>query len=411
MNMHSKPCLILAALLLTSNPAYCDNLSGNINLEFTRYQNDPVLTSHHGQSRSISSEFTFERQWNEGTDLLSFHPFIRLGDIDKQRNHFDIRELSWVHANDLWEFSAGISKVYWGITESRQLIDIINQSDRVEDIDSDEKLGQAMISLSRQFSSANIDLYILPGFRERIFPGLDGNMKLPFIINSDNPVYESDDKQNHVDFALALQGSISGLDYYLNYFWGTSRDPSFNFEEDLSLTPYYPQIQQTGIALEYLIGDWILKFEAIRREGQGDSYFATTSGLEYTLYGILNSAANITLYAEYLFDERHDVIYDSLFQNKDSDGSSIPVFENDIFVGAGINFNSSSSGTEPDILATLSVDNETKSKVLSLEGRHNFEHNISVKLKALAFRDFKSYNYLNLIQQSQRIKLSVIKFF
>ena len=411
MNTYSKLCVIASVLLLTTNPAYADNLSGNINLEVSHYQNDPVFNTQYDHSRSISSALIFERQLNNGMGLFSFHPFIRIGDTDKQRNHFDIRELMWAHAHDSWEFNVGISKVYWGITESQQLTDIINQTDRVEGIDGDDKLGQPILSFSKQFSVVNIDLYILPGFRERIFPGKDGNMKLPFTINSENPTYESNDGRNHVDVAFSLQGNTNGLDYYLSYFWGTSRDPSFNFENDLSLTPYYPQIQQIGLALEYLIGDWIFKFEAINREGQGDNYFATTSGFEYTLYGVFNSAANITLYAEYLFDERDDYIYDTLFQNNLSDGSSISIFEDDAFVGIGINFNRSSSGSEPDILATLSVDRETKSKVINVEGRYNFDNDVSVKIEAIAFRDFESYNYFSFIQQNQLIKLSFVKLF
>jgi len=67
---------------------------------------------------------------------------------DDNRTHGDIRELSWIHVGSNWETRVGVRKVFWGVTEGRHLVDIINQTDAVDQVDGEEKLGQPMINLS-----------------------------------------------------------------------------------------------------------------------------------------------------------------------------------------------------------------------------------------------------------------------
>ena len=58
-----------------------------------------------------------------------------------------------------------------GVTESRHLVDVLNQVDGVEDIDEEDRLGQPMINISTQRDWGSVDLFVLPGFRERTFAG------------------------------------------------------------------------------------------------------------------------------------------------------------------------------------------------------------------------------------------------
>jgi len=81
-------------------------------------------------------------------DSLVVVPFVRLDNNDIGRSHVDLREAYWLHRGNNWNLSAGINKVYWGVAESNQLVDIINQDDALENIYSDDKLGQPMVNLS-----------------------------------------------------------------------------------------------------------------------------------------------------------------------------------------------------------------------------------------------------------------------
>ena len=69
-------------------------------------------------------------------------------------------------------------------------MDIINQTDQVDQVDGEEKLGQPMINLSLVRDWGIVDLFVLPGFRERTYAGEEGRPRTPLPV-SDDAVYES----------------------------------------------------------------------------------------------------------------------------------------------------------------------------------------------------------------------------
>jgi hypothetical protein len=75
----------------------------------------------------------------------------------------------------------GANKVFWGVTESRHLVDIINQTDLVEDIDEEQNLGQPMVNLLLQRDWGQLDFYLKPWFREPVLELAEaGDRLLPF---------------------------------------------------------------------------------------------------------------------------------------------------------------------------------------------------------------------------------------
>ena len=109
-------------------------------------------------STALESEFYY-RSDSDDSSLL-FKPYIRLDQYDSQRSHGDIRELYWLNSAGNWQFKAGISKVFWGVTESQHLVDVINQTDLVENIDGEDKLGQPMVQLSYEKHSGLLDIFV-----------------------------------------------------------------------------------------------------------------------------------------------------------------------------------------------------------------------------------------------------------
>ena len=93
---------------------------------------------------------------------------------DGERTHFDVRELYWETFGETWDLRIGIARVFWGVVETQHLVDIINQTDTVENSDGEDKLGQPMINLSLVRDWGTVDLFVLPGFRERTFRGVSG---------------------------------------------------------------------------------------------------------------------------------------------------------------------------------------------------------------------------------------------
>ncbi|MEQ5808642.1 hypothetical protein J3369_14655 [Alteromonas sp. NFXS44] len=286
------------------------DISGSAGVETRYFLQD---AAYPGQPRSQASVFLepeMYTEWNDGIDSILFKPFARLDQEDEQRTHFDLRELMWMHAADNWETRVGVSKVFWGQTESIHLVDIINQTDMVENIDGEDKLGQPMINLNVFGDWGTLSGFVLPYFRERTFPGEDGRLRPPVEIRENSALYESDDEQNHVDFALRWQRSLGDWEIGLSYFDGTTREPELLQATDGNSTPfiqpYYAQIEQYGVDLLKVQGAWLLKFEGIYRAGQSEDFAAAVAGFERTSVGVFGTSYDLGVLMEYQYDERED---------------------------------------------------------------------------------------------------------
>lgn len=315
------------------------------------------------------------QSFNDDHDLLTVTPFIRVDRADSERSHADLREASWLHVGDGYELRSGVRQVFWGVTEGAHLVDIVNQTDAVEGVDGKRKLGQPMLNLSIERGRQLVDLFILPGARERSFPGGDGRLRLPLVVDSRLARYQSAQENRHIDLAARWQYSHDNLRLGLSGFAGTAREPELQPVVDLTrlatepgyqpvLAPYYPLIRQAGLDLQYTQGDLLWKLEAISRRGGSRDYTAGAAGIEYTQVGVLESAVDLGWLCEYLYDSRQDQ-------------ASTP-FEHDLLLGARLNFNDAAGS---DLLASVIVDHKTQEQLFSVEARHRLRSNLLLKLE------------------------------
>ena len=246
--------------------------------------------------------------WANERDRLTFVPFARLDQQDSHRTHGDIRELYWLHTGEQWKLRFGIAKVFWGVTESQHLVDIINQTDLVENIDGEDKLGQPMVNLTLLRSWGTLDLFVLPGFRERTFPGKHGRLRTIPRVDPDQALFTSRLGRAHVDAAIRWAHRFGDWDVGLAHFYGTSREPlllpGMAGTRQPVLVPRYDVVNQTSLDLQWTTGSWLWKLEAMTRSGQGDRFAALTTGCEYTFGNVLASGATLGVLAEYLYDSR-----------------------------------------------------------------------------------------------------------
>lgn len=334
----SKPLgkLIALALLPLSFSASAEiDISGNAGLEQRYFLQDALYPQQSRSQLSFYVEAEFYTEFNDGIDSILFKPYYRVDQHDDERTHGDIRELMWLHVGEDWELRTGIGKVFWGQTESVHLVDVINQTDSVEAVDGEDKLGQPMVNLSLIRDWGTTSFFVLPYFRERTFAGLDGRLRPGLEIDIDNPVFESSDEESNLDWAIRYQHTIGDWEVGLSYFDGTSRDPGFlpTVEETgLKLRPFYAQMEQVGVDLLAVVDAWLLKFEAIHRSLDGDDYFAAVGGFEYTNVGILGTQYDIGWLVEYQYDERkelattpsqNDIMVGSRFVYNDADGTEV----------------------------------------------------------------------------------------
>jgi len=171
----------------------------------------------------LQPEFLWE--WNNGDDRIEFIPFARLDSHDRERSHGDIRQLSYLHIADGWDLTVGIDKVFWGVMESRHLVDYINQTDAVEDVDAEEKLGQPMVNLGLQRDWGDLNIFYLPLFRERTFPGTKGRLRSPFVVATDKARYEANAAQWYPNGALRYAAVVGDWDIGWRSFMAPAGSP------------------------------------------------------------------------------------------------------------------------------------------------------------------------------------------
>ncbi len=411
------------ALLAGAAQAADGDIYTTLELEHREFPQESKVPDQPDRQSSAALEIEFFREWNRGDQLFSGVIFGRVDSDDDERTHWDIRELSFVHAARDYEVRLGIRKVFWGVTESRHLVDIINQADFVEDIDNEDKLGQPMVNLAWISPFGTWDVFWMPLFRERTFPGEDGRPAFPLPIEQDAARYQSHRGDNHDDFALRWRHTLGAVDIGLSAFKGTARDPrlvpclregsgfpntenqancdleslmagamptgnpSFDdiivglaqaggnntTEEDvrnaLLLIPHYDQIEQYALDAQWIIGPTALKLEATRREQRGELTNALVTGFEYTLYGLFGSAIDMGLLSEDLYDER--------------DPETQDLFDREIFAGTRLGFNDV-AGTAVLAGAVRSLDETTVAYLLEAERRFGSSLKVSAQVRALS---------------------------
>jgi hypothetical protein len=123
-------------------------LSGYVGIESLGFFQNPVDNQQHSHYLSGVLQPQLVHEWDDGQQSFAFVPFYRYSQYDDRRTHFDIRELTWLKVAEKWELRVGFRKVFWGVTESEHLVDIVNQTDLVENLDMEDKLGQPMVNLA-----------------------------------------------------------------------------------------------------------------------------------------------------------------------------------------------------------------------------------------------------------------------
>lgn len=294
---------------------YSGEWSGYVSLDARLFVNSPAYPKQDDQNASAALRPEYYADWANGTQRLAFVPFYRYDANDAKRTHADIRELYWQIDHGQLSFKAGIDVVFWGVAESQHLVDIINQTDLVENLDGEEKLGQPMLNLDYLGDLGTWQLYLLPYFRERTFPGQQGRLRNDPPVDRSDAFYESGDKQEHLDFALRWSRSIGDWDIGLGHFSGTGREAALlpsSARPKPALAPFYPQIDQTSLDAQATTGAWLWKLEAIYNQNNFDDYYAWVAGFEYTRFGVAGSDSDLGWLFEYHYDQRGDRYGDEL---------------------------------------------------------------------------------------------------
>ena len=336
--------------------------------------------------------------WQDDAAVHSFQltPFLRWHQRDSASNLLDLRQAYWRYAARSWEIKAGNDIVFWGVSESQRLVDVINQVDMVGGVDMETRLGQPMLSFKGWNSAGTLELYLLPYFRERLFADPAGRLTAPWPVDHDIARYESDDQRHNLDVALRWSQRFSSVDLGLSYFAGNSREPLLiPLADTQRLQPYYFQMQQFGVDAQYVSGDWLWKLESIYRRSGPQEFAAATAGFEYTRVGVFNQNWDLGWLAEYQYDSRGL--------------QATAIGQNDMFVGWRLALNDVAGSA---ILFGILQDlDRSSSRSARLEASMRLTNSLRLRLNAWLFQTDDVTDVLYNLRQDDYLELSLDYYF
>ena len=379
-------CRAIAALVLmvaAGAEAQSLEFSGDLSLQGRWYPQSPAFADQRSSTAGLVVEPTLHGEIAPSTSF-TLTALYRYDSADSRRTHADLREAYLLVFGDSggnsWELRLGLDQAFWGVAEAHNLVDIVNQVDLVEHPRNRPKLGQPMARLTISGDWGLAETFLLPYHRKRTFPGRFGRHRSSRPID-DTALYESGAEERHVDFAFRYGNAVGALDFGLSTFIGTSREPVFLAGHrsgplpamDTPLIPYYEQIRQFGVDAQLTTELWLYKMEAIRRggarnlPGREEDYSAFIVGLERTLYALFGSRADLTIFAEWLYDGRGR--------------RATSPWANDFFIAGLLAFNDV-QGTE--LLVSILGDLRHDSRSLNLELKRRLSDSWTMRLEAIA---------------------------
>lgn len=387
--------MALAAIDAGARATHAAEWSGELGLEARWFPSDALADEQHGANLSALAEVEFYHDWDNGDQRFAMTSFLRADQGDPRRSHADLREFYWRKSFAAAELSIGLRKFFWGVTESRHLVDIINQTDFIEDVDGEDKLGQPMVHLSLIRDLGTVELFVMPWFRERTFAGPKGRPRPGLVVETDDARYESGANENHVDVALRWSHYVGDWDFGLAHFSGTARDPVFepalNASGELVLVPLYEQLDQTSLDLQATKGSWLWKLELASREQRDERSTGLVAGFEYTFVGVFDTAIDLGIITEYLFD--------------DAPGAGL---ENDVALGFRLAFNDIQSS---ELLAFSGVDADTQSTFTAVEGSRRIGQNWKLSLESRLFTNATRDDLFYDLRDDDYIEFRFSRFF
>ena len=357
-------------------------LNGDVNLEARWYPQSPAFAGQRSSTLGFVVEPTLYGQVGERSHV-TFTPLYRYDSADSHRTHGDMREAYLLTFGDWgansWEVQVGLGRVFWGVAELHNIVDIVNQIDLVEHPRDRPKLGQPMLHVTISGNWGIAEGFILPYHRKRTFPGPSGRLRSRFPI-SEEASYESSDAERHVDLAVRFSHSVGLLDFGVSAFAGTSREPSFlesqvtdkSAQIGMKFVPYYELIRQIGLDAQYTTELVLYKMEAIQRNGSRDllgeeaSYQAFIFGVEHTQFALFDTGVDLTLIGEWLYDDRGQ--------------RATSVWANDLFVAGFLNFNDV-QGTE--LVAGVLSDLNGEYRALNFELKRRVSDTWNLRVESI----------------------------
>lgn len=298
-------CLIrsFAAVLLIVQPAFAGEVNGTLSSRLDFFPDHADGTISEGRSAEVKID--------------AFHDFEDsrivaelIGRVDEKDSGRRITEARQAYIRTPvagFDFFIGNRQEFWGKAESKNVVDVINQSDAASNEGQSAKLGAPSISAERYLDIGDLQLWYIAGFREKTFNDSDAHPSSGLPVSTAQ--FARKDGKDADDFAARLSSFLGDWDIAGSVFYGTAREPILSVVNDgTALNPYYALQKSVGLEAQYTGDATLLKWESLhgtQSSLQGSHDFAAAvAGVEYTYYGAFETVWDIGLIGEIQHDDR-----------------------------------------------------------------------------------------------------------
>ena len=276
----------------------------------------------------------------------------------------------------------GYRHTFWGVAESRNLVDLINQQDMAAGMSPDNKLGAPSISIETYLGSGELQYWYISRFRERTFNDTNAHPGFGMPVSSAQFAHAKGSEAS--DHALRYANSIGDMDYALSIFDGTAREPLFIVQEldPPTIAPYYERMRSVGLELQYTGESILYKFEGLTGTQSGKDFDALVLGTEKTVYTIFETQWDMGVLFEYQYDDRAQALIDRMIV------SGVRLTANDEF--------------DTNFLILYTVDDAFSQSLFGLEVSRRLRNGMTLDINYLLYQsDRQNLPFYSLVDDSE----------
>ena len=379
-----------AIALLLAQPAFAVEINGTLSSRLDFYPDHADGTASEGRSAEVKIDAFHD--FDESRIVGEF--IVRGDEKDSGRRITEARQAYLRTPLAGFDVFVGNRQEFWGKTESKNVVDVINQSDAAANEGKSGKLGAPSISAERYLDIGDLQLWYISSFREKTFNDSDAHPSSGLPVNSAQ--YARKVGKDADDFAARFSSFAGDWDLSGSVFYGTARDPILSVASDGSaLNPYYALQKSIGLEAQYTGDVTLLKWESLHGTQSSligaHDFAAAVAGIEYTYYGPFETIWDFGLIGEIQHDDR-------------------PQAAANQFVVAGVRlvFNDIA---DSNILFLASVDRKADQSFVSLEASRRINDVTSVKLTSQFYNARTATSAFGQLSDDDAVTLTLNMFF
>ena len=379
-----------AIVLLLAHPVIGGELNGTLSSRLDFYPENADGTASEG--RSVEVKIDAFHDFEESRIVGEF--IVRGDEKDSGRRITEARQAYFRTPFAGFDVFLGNRQEFWGKAESKNVVDLINQSDAAANEGKSGKLGALSISAERYVDIGDLQLWYISGFREKTFNDRDAHPSSGLTVNSAQ--YERKDGKDADDFAVRLSSFVGDWDLAGSVFYGTARDPIFTVAVGgKALNPYYALQKSIGLEAQYTGDVTLLKWESLHGTQSSligtHNFSAAVAGIEYTYYRSFETKLDIGLIGEIQHDDRPQAAANQFGV------AGVRLVFNDI--------------ADSNILFLLSADSKTDQSIVSLEASQRINDVTSVKLTSQFYNARTATSAYGQLSDDDAVTLTLNMFF